>query len=442
MSLAFRTKLHSRPLFRRAPLRLRGQPSSRLVFALSLTVLAACADRVTDPTSPSTLSARSASAARAFAIPLASVGWQEQARVFVTNNPATMSPIVAARAYALLGVAQYGAVVAADEQLDTDGGRSQFEARRGAVAGASSAILAALFGTPAEIAAIQQRLSADGNAGPGGVHPFFARGLEIGRAWGERLWTTWALNDGFSAPWTGTLPVGPGFWTRNPATPGGALPPLAGPQFGAMRPYFLTSGSQFHAPTPPAFGSTAFYTDLAEVSTISSTRTAAQLASAVDWNLNVGSVTALGRWDEFATQFIRDNGYDERAATHVFALTNAAAMDAVIGCWESKFTYFYIRPYQVDQVTYPITTPIGRPNHPSYPSGHSCVSSAAAEVIKTFFPDQAAWLDQQVIDAGMSRIYAGIHYRFDIMAGQALGRAVAGWAIAYDRERGLLTAVR
>jgi membrane-associated phospholipid phosphatase len=370
------------------------------------------------------------------------VGWQAQARVFVTNNPATMSPINAARAYALLGVAEYGAVVAADEQLDTDGGRSQFEARRGAVAGASAVILAAFFTTAPEIAAIQQRVVDDGNSGPGGVHPFFTRGVAVGRAWATDLWSTWAQNDGFTAPWTGTIPVGPGFWTRNPAPVGGNLPPLAGPQFGAMRPYFLTSGSQFHSAAPPAFGSAAFYTDLAEVSHISSTRTAAQLASAVDWNLNVGSETALGRWDEFASQFITENGYDELAAAHVFALTNAAAMDAVIGCWESKFTYFYIRPYQVDQVAYPITTPLGKPNHPSYPSGHSCVSSAAARVIEAFFPEHAAWLDQQVIDAGNSRIYGGLHYRFDITAGQALGRAVANWALAYDRDRGLLAAVR
>jgi membrane-associated phospholipid phosphatase len=84
---------------------------------------------------------------------------------------------------------------------------------------------------------------------------------------------------------------------------------------------------------------------------------------------------------------------------------------------------------------------IGRPNHPSYPSGHSCVSAAAAEVLKSIFPAKAATLDQQVAEAGMSRVFAGIHYRFDVAAGQALGRSVAQWAMMYDRQHGLLAAV-
>ena len=84
---------------------------------------------------------------------------------------------------------------------------------------------------------------------------------------------------------------------------------------------------------------------------------------------------------------------------------------------------------------------IGRPNHPSYPSGHSCVSSSAAAVLAEFFPSKATTLDQQVEEAGMSRIYAGIHYPVDIEQGQTLGRSVARWAIEYDREHGLLSAI-
>jgi len=62
-------------------------------------------------------------------------------------------------------------------------------------------------------------------------------------------------------------------------------------------------------------------------------------------------------------------------------------------------------------------------------------------VLKEFFPSKAATLDQQVAEAGMSRIYAGIHYRMDVEQGQALGRSVGAWAIAYDRAHGLLSAV-
>jgi membrane-associated phospholipid phosphatase len=370
--------------------------------------------------------------------------------LLVAGHPVTMAPIVATRVYALLGVAQYGAIVRAEKQDDADGdfnhddfddgGRRSSEAARGAVAGASAQILSYLFSDAA--VALEQRLSDEGNAVPGKARRQFAHGVALGRAFGDVM-IAWANHDGYANVWPGTIPSGEGYWTRNLAVPPATiLPPIAGPQFGAMKTYFLTSGSQFHPLGPPEFGSTAFRTDLAEVSTISRTRTDAQRAIAVFWNLPNGTPTALGYWDALASQYIVEHHYNERAAAHVFALMNAAGMDAIIGCWEAKFTYFYIRPYQVDQVAYPISTPIGRPNHPSYPSGHSCVSAAAATVIKAFFPEHAATLDAQVTEAGMSRIYAGIHYRFDITDGQALGRSVAGVALRYDRRKGLLAAVR
>jgi membrane-associated phospholipid phosphatase len=206
-----------------------------------------------------------------------------------------------------------------------------------------------------------------------------------------------------------------------------------------MTPYFLTSPGQFHPPPPPAFGSAAYLADIDEVSSISATRTPAQVAIAVFWNLPQGTISPLGYWDVLATRYIGERGFDERAAAHVLALTNAAALDAAIGCWEAKYSYFFIRPSQANPA---ITLPIGLPNHPSYPSGHSCVSSAVVEILSGFFPEHTATLDAQLAEAGLSRIYAGIHYRFDITAGQTLGRSVARWARAFDEQNGLLSAVR
>ena len=100
----------------------------------------------------------------------------------------------------------------------------------------------------------------------------------------------------------------------------------------------------------------------------------------------------------------------------------------MIGCWDAKYFHRTIRP---SQATTGITLPIGLPNHPSYPSGHSGVSSAAATVLKELSSDRATELDTRVTEAGLSRMYGGIHYRFDIVAGQNLGRAVAEWAIAH-----------
>jgi hypothetical protein len=66
----------------------------------------------------------------------------------------------------------------------------------------------------------------------------------------------------------------------------------------------------------------------------------------------------------------------------------------------------------------------GTPRHPSYPSGHSVTYAAGAELLTYFFPDRAAELNQLADNAGMARLWAGVHYRSDHEQGMALGRAV------------------
>jgi len=142
-----------------------------------------------------------------------------------------------------------------------------------------------------------------------------------------------------------------------------------------------------------------------------------------------------------AAGWIVESGLREREATHVFALLDAAMMDAAIGCWDAKLTYWFIRPPQADPAIKLIPA-IGLPNHPSYPSAHSCFSGAAAEMLSEFFPAKADSLDAMVNQAGLARIYAGIHYRFDVDAGQQLGRQVARFVRDADRSRGSSVAVR
>jgi membrane-associated phospholipid phosphatase len=105
--------------------------------------------------------------------------------------------------------------------------------------------------------------------------------------------------------------------------------------------------------------------------------------------------------------------------------------DAQIGCWDAKQTYWLIRPWQAD-AGISVVAAVGKPNHPSYPSGHSCLSASGADVLSTFFPEQRDHLNAMVTEAGLSRMYGGIHYRFDIEAGQALGHSVARFTIAAD----------
>jgi membrane-associated phospholipid phosphatase len=403
----------------------------RLVpLAIGIAALLSCSDRPTAPVE------RSASASvSALVVGPSSPGWQEQARSLVAAN--NLSPLAAARVYAALSVAQYAAVVAAADDRDVDGqqpanglgtgGRRLLESHRGAVAGASAQVLSFFF--PAAAASLEQRVQTEAAAGPGSVHPHFTRGLALGRSAGDVL-VVRARNDHFNAPWTGTVPVGPGMWVAN-GTPVGVT-------FGGVTPYLLTSGDQFRPPPAPAFGSPAFLTDLEEIRTLASTRTAEQLASALYWNFATGTFTPPGYWNRTAAAYIETHALDEHAATHAFALMHAAMMDALIGCWEAKYYYWTLRP---SQAAPQITLTFGLPNHPAYPSGHSCVSAAAATVLSHFFPDRATELTNWVTEAGLSRMYAGIHYQFDISAGRDLGVAVARWAIGMDQSAGLLAAM-
>ena len=139
-----------------------------------------------------------------------------------------------------------------------------------------------------------------------------------------------------------------------------------------------------------------------------------------------GPYTA-GEWNRRADDLIRSHHRTEAEATRILAYANAAAFDAQIDCFLTKYTWWVRRPAQVNNL---ITTAFATPDLPSYPSGHSCISSAFGAVLTDAFPSEREELDSLVKEAGMSRIYAGIHYRFDIEAGQGVGRRAAAKALA------------
>ena len=126
----------------------------------------------------------------------------------------------------------------------------------------------------------------------------------------------------------------------------------------------------------------------------------------------------------------------------IWAALNAAISAALLAAWHYKWMEpsprFKPRPSEVrsaltvlyahDPSGSPITNPngyAGVPRHPSYPSGHSTVGGATAAILKRFFPDDAAELDNLADNSGLARMWAGIHYRADHAFGVALGAAVA-----------------
>ena len=410
---------------------------ARTAAALStVALITACA---TDQPAPTGLDARlNASNGVPFAEGLASPIWQETARHLVSQ--AGYTPIQATHHYPILGVAQYLAVQRAEDEVgnldvetanssDNDigaSGRKRFETNRGAVAGASVVTLSYLF--PASAPALEAMVTDQANAGRGGPHPAFAAGEAIGRAVGAQI-VARAIADHFTDANTAVPPVGPGYWTSS------ANPPtrVDGGQLKGVTPWFLTSSSQFRPHPHPAFGSAAFNAALAEIRQISDTRTPEQVRIAAFWALSRGTPTTSGFWLAVPTDsgWVTQHGLSERETTHLYALLSATMFDAQIGCWDEKLTSWLIRPWKADPgIT--VVAAVGKPNHPSYPSGHSCLSASGASVLSKFFPEKRAQLDAMVVQAGRSRMYGGIHYAFDISAGQILGRNVAAFTIAAD----------
>lgn len=123
-----------------------------------------------------------------------------------------------------------------------------------------------------------------------------------------------------------------------------------------------------------------------------------------------------------AAEMIVAHHSSEREAARVLVLANMAGFDVVNACFDAKFAYYLIRPSQADPL---INLPVGLPNHPSYPSGHSCITSAYATVLASAFPEESSRLLAMVEEAGLARIYGGLHYRFDCLVGRELGRRVA-----------------
>ena len=101
-------------------------------------------------------------------------------------------------------------------------------------------------------------------------------------------------------------------------------------------------------------------------------------------------------------------------------------MDAAISCWDIKYHYFNPRPSQMDPL---IRTLTGIPNFPSYVSGHSMFSSAAATILGHIIPSRASAYAAMAQQAADSRVYAGIHYAIDCTVGMTVGQNVGNYAV-------------
>jgi hypothetical protein len=381
--------------------------------ALWALALLACSDPATTPRPGLRADETRTPEASATGAGSATVRWNAIARAQTLTH--IMSQQAGVRSFAYLSLAQYNAAVAAQQAERDDGGERR--SVPAAIAGASAAVLASFFPDQAAYFDAQAAL------GSGEADADFAAGVALGRAIGASVLAS-AGTDGFTPSVAGVvIPVCSGCWVSAPG-----VAPLF-PLLGQMRPFFLRTGSQFRPGPPPTFGSPAYLAALAEVRHFSDTRTHEQDSLAKFWAKPAGFAVIQAYTNQIATDEITKFHLNERRAAHVLALMNMAAMDAFIASHDAKYTYGLIRPSQADPG---IVLAIPLPNHPSYPSNHACVTGASMAALASFFRPDAEYLNGLADEAGISRIYGGIHYRFDMDTGVGMGRTIARYAIAHD----------
>lgn len=257
-------------------------------------------------------------------------------------------------------------------------------------------------------------------------------------------------NDGSTAVVSYTPGTLPGQWRP---TPPNNLP-AAAPQWADVKPFLMTSNDQFRAAPPPALTSAEYTAAFNEVKAIgahdSAIRTADQTDSALFWDTSNGLT-----WIRIGVDVIADDHLSTLNNARVLAKLSTAIADSFISVWDTKYEFNFWRPItaireagtdgnddtEADANWSPL---FGTPNHPSYASAHSIQSGAAAAVLLDLVADQSfcntigpdtrcfAGLAQAAQDAADSRLWGGIHWRFDNEAGLLAGGEIGRFALALD----------
>ena len=242
-------------------------------------------------------------------------------------------------------------------------------------------------------------------------------GLELGRAVGERV-VEYARGDHVLDPWTGTVPDVPGQWSLK-GYPAGTVPFF--PNAAEWKTWVLSSPGEFRPGAPFAVDSPELAAQLAEVKNFP--RTFATNQAAFFWH-----PMAYQRWLSILNQKLFEYRLADNPprVARAYALGTISEFDALAAVLEAKYTYWAIRPFQLDPT---LTTLFQTPAHPSYPGGHGALDGAWSATLSYLFPRDAAFFAARAMEAAESRVWAGIHFRYEtadigLNQGRAVGRAV------------------
>jgi membrane-associated phospholipid phosphatase len=356
------------------------------------------------------------------------------------------TPVRAARIMALLHVALHDAMIATWDAKYAHGrrGPSQADARvnalvrldgapsypseHAAAAAAAAAVLTyALPHDDTTTLVRWAREAADSRVAAGvSFRSDVEAGLALGRVVAERVIAR-AHADGSHDTWTGTIPLGTATW--RPTPPRRVAAPFD-PMAGSWTPWVIPSGDAYRLDAPPAAATAEFMADMTELQNLAAGgRTLAQINAARYWATDAPTL----RWELFLDDELARWRWSTPQAARARAYLSVAMFDAAIACWDTKYTYWLARPVTMDPS---LTTVFSTPPFPSYPSGHSTMSTAASIVMRELFPSSSHSWHRKAEEASLSRVWAGVHYRFDVIDGDSLGARVGRAVVSRMRGDG------
>ncbi|MBX3571790.1 MAG: vanadium-dependent haloperoxidase [Mesorhizobium sp.] len=389
----------------------------------------------------------------------------------LVRHTATYSPPVASRAFAYLGVTAFEALATGSDGLHSLAGQlnglTPVPARETGQAYDSAVVVQAamahaaanLFGNtgPTGQRALKAMARKAGTEAATGVpEDVVRRSEDHGRAVAEHI-LAWAATDGGAVienmgfPLEYKLTDGPAHWVPTNLIRQQQVPLL--PDWGRTRSFAMPDGAACGLPPPPAYSEAAnsqFYREALEVRDTVNNLTDEQRAIARFWSDDpMLSPTPPGHWISIAIDALEKEDADLPTSAETLARLGVTLADAFIGCWHSKFEHDLVRPLTyIRRVIDPKWEAIlNTPPFPEYPSGHSTQSGAAATVLTAIFGPSYSFQDgtheadglpvrsypsfwAAAEEAGISRLYGGIHFRSAIERGLDQGRCIGAYANA------------
>ena len=269
------------------------------------------------------------------------------------------------------------------------------------------------------------------------------RSVAFGKTVAQKIFE-WAQTDGYlHASDAYTAPTGQGLWV--PTAPGFAN--AGTPYWGDLRTIVSGSGDNAQPVAPISYStdpSSDFYKMVKQVYDVSQTLTPEQTAMALYWR-DVPGVTTPGHYVSILKQVLENDRPALDKAAISYALGGIIANDAGISTWKTKYHYDLVRPITYIRIVLGHTawnSLLTTPAHPEYSSAHAVLSAAVADAFSNQFGNNYNFTDHTYdylgyaprpfnsfrafgIEAGNSRLYAGIHYQASIDIGLVQGRKIA-----------------